>query len=480
MKVAFVIDKIEFSIPLGIAYLSGVLKNNACDVEIFEIGRYPSRSFENIKYFKPDILAYSIISGKQNLYLDFNKNLKKELKFISLFGGPHVTFFPEIIEEEFVDAICIGEGELALEEFIKKMSSSGELPEDVLNFWVKKNGKIIKNAVRPRLKELDTLPFPDRETFYRNFSIISEHGIKHFSAHRGCPYRCSYCFNKAYNDIYKTDKEIYRSRNPQKICEEINYERTLTKIKMVGFVDDVFTLHKKWIRDFSENYKKEVGIPFSINTRFDNLDEEIVCLLKEANCTLVYVGVESGDKFIRNKILKRNMRLDTVVKGANILKKHKIKFLTENIIGIPGEDFTKALDTIKVNIQIKPDFANCSFFSPYPKLELTDYAIENNYFDGDFSKLNINYYHKSFMKNVNDSNKILNLRCFFSLLTRHSYLLNFFNKFIFGLPPNKFFRKFGDLVDGYYLKKCLPYKMGLLEMAKSIFYYFFRYRRESN
>ncbi|MFH1958588.1 MAG: radical SAM protein [bacterium] len=482
MKVAFVIDKIEFSIPLGIAYLSGILKKNGWDAKIFEIGGYLSSALKNLKHFKPDIVAYSVISGKQKFYLDFNKNLKKELNFISLFGGPHATFSPELIEKESVDAVCIGEGELALEEFVKKISDHNEIPEDVLNFWIKKNGKIIKNPVRPLLKELDVLPFPDRVTFYKNFPIINEHGIKHFLAHRGCPYRCTYCFNKAYNDIYKNDKKIYRSRNPQKVCEEINYERTLTKIKMVGFVDDVFTLDKKWIRSFSEIYKKEVGIPFSINARFDNLDEEVICLLKESNCVLVYIGIESGNDFIRNKILKRRMNIDTIIKGANMLKKYKIKFLTENIIGIPGEDFNAALDTLKLNIQIESDFANCSFFSPYPKLELTNYAIENNYFNGDFSKLNINYYHNILLnkKNKEDSNKKLNLRCFFSLIVKHPYLFNFFKRVFFRLPPNRIFRKFGDFVDGYYLKKCLPYKMGLRETLKNIFYYFYRYRREAN
>ncbi len=480
MKVAFAIDKVEFSIPLGIAYLSAVLKNNGYDIKVFEFGKSAHWPSQDIKRFRPDIVAYSIISGRQNSYLDFNRSLKKELRFTSLFGGPHATFFPEIIKEESVDAVCIGEGELALEEFVKKMSRSKELPADVLNFWVNKKGEIIKNPVRPRIEELDQLPFPDRKTFYDNFSVVNQHGIKHFLAHRGCPYGCTYCFNKTYNNIYKDNKNIYKSRKPEKICEEINYERTLTKIKMVGFVDDVFTLDKKWVRQFSQIYKKEVGIPFCINARFDNLDEEIISLLKEANCTLVYVGIEAGNEFIRAEVLKRNMTVDTMIKIANILKKYKIKFLTQNIIGIPGEDYEKALDTLKINMHIKPDIANCSLFAPYPKLELTNYAIKNNYFDGDFSKLDINYYHKSLMENDEDLNRKLNLRYFFSLLARHPYLFNFFDKIIFHLPANIIFRKLGDCIDGYYLKKCLPYRMSILEMAKSLFNYFYRYRRSGN
>jgi radical SAM superfamily enzyme YgiQ (UPF0313 family) len=111
VKITFVIDRAEFSIPLGIAYLLGVLKKIGCETQVLEIGNSPDRAIKNIKYFAPDIIAYSVISGKQNFYLGFNKKLKKEINFISLFGGPHATFFPEMIEEESIDAVCIGEGE---------------------------------------------------------------------------------------------------------------------------------------------------------------------------------------------------------------------------------------------------------------------------------------------------------------------------------------------------------------------------------
>lgn len=181
-------------------------------------------------------------------------------------------------------------------------------------------------------------------------------------------------------------------------------------------------------------------------------------------------------------ILKRQMSEDSIVKTAGRLKKYKIKFITENIIGLPGEGFTQALDTLKLNMRIKPDFANCPFFNPYPKLELTNYAIENNYFNGDFSRLNINYYHSLLINNQNkqDTNKKLNLRPFFSLIVKHPGVFKFFNQTLFGLPANRIFRRLGDFIDGYYLKRCLPYKPNLIAIIKNMFRYLYRYRREAN
>jgi len=479
MQLVFVVNRIDFAINLGIAYLSGVLQANGYNVLIFEIGDHPKKLIQKLRRLKPDIVAYSVISGGHHEYLTFNRALKKELKFCALVGGPHTTFYPETIEDDAVDAICVGEGEIALLEFVKKFKPD-DLPEDVRNFWVKKNGRIIKNPVRPPVAELDALPLPDRKSFINQYPRINNYGIKQFMAHRGCPYACAYCFNKPYNTIYKGNK-IYRARDPEKICEEINYTRTLTKIEVVRFVDDVFTLNKKWTLKFAQIYKKRVGLPFHMNTRFDNLDEEIVYHLKEANCDLVNAGVEAGDAFIRDKIMNRHMTLESIHNGARLLKKYGIKLLTENIIGVPGEDFDAALKTLQVNIDIQPDMSNCSFFTPYPKLELTDYAVKKGYFDGDVNKINSTYYYDILIDQKDKMllRKKLNLRPFFSLLTKHPSLLPFFIKYVFPRPLTPLYRLLGEIIDGYYLRKCLPFKMSLAETAKNVFYYFASYRFQS-
>lgn len=482
ITIAFVIDRIEFSIPLGIAYLAGALKKSGCVVKIFEIANDSEKIINDVIESRAKIVAYSVITGKQHTYLYFNRNLKKKHNCISIFGGPHVTFFPESIEEDGVDAVCLGEGELAFEEFVRLYSNNYETPEKVFNFWVKKEGKIYKNPVRPLVDDLNTLPFPDREEFFEKFPIINEYPIKHFIAHRGCPFRCTYCFNKSYNDLYDKKGKIFRSRDPHEICEEINLVRSKTRMKMAAFVDDTFTLDKNWLKTFSEIYRWEVGLPYSINTRFDRLDEEIVRILKESNCTLVYAGVEAGNEHIRKKVLKRGMSSEVIKKGVELLKEQKIKLLTENIIGIPGETYSEATETLKLNMEIKPDFANCSLFAPYPKLELTQYALENNFFSGNFSEININYIHKMTIREENKTiaSKKLNLRCFFSLIVKHPCLYTFFERFIFPLKCNRFFSRLGDLIDGLYLKKCLPFRMGIKETAKNFYYFLSRYRRVSN
>src|SRR3990167_2503356 len=118
MKVLFInkfLDKHTiYRVPLGILYLSSSLKKAGHDVCICE----PSRQGidDRIQQIKPDIIGYSLRTGFHRYYIDLNKKLKKKFKFFSVFGGPHATFFPEMINEEGVDCVALGECDSAFVE----------------------------------------------------------------------------------------------------------------------------------------------------------------------------------------------------------------------------------------------------------------------------------------------------------------------------------------------------------------------------
>ena len=245
MKVAFMID--DFTVePLGIAYLSASLKEKGHNTLLVKT-RDMDRMALDLEAFKPDILAYSTTTGKHKYYQRINNAVKTTLlpRPISVFGGPHPTYFPELAQDKNIDYIIRGEGEGLFTNMVETMQH-GSLNGQVYGFHSLE-------------QDLDTIPFPDREFLYR-YRENRLNPIKNVITSRGCPYSCSYCYNSLYRKFYKGQKWVrYRSaENVIKECMELKKY----PLKMIFFEDDEFVANKERLYKLLRLYKKQVNIPF--------------------------------------------------------------------------------------------------------------------------------------------------------------------------------------------------------------------------
>jgi len=125
MKILFLTEGF-FIEPLGIMQLSSCLKKNNHETDLITTEEnYESK----IEEFKPDIIAYSVMTGNHKTFVNLNKGLKKKFNFVSLFGGPHATFFRDLIEEDKVDVVCMGEGDEAVVELADKLEKNEDIKE---------------------------------------------------------------------------------------------------------------------------------------------------------------------------------------------------------------------------------------------------------------------------------------------------------------------------------------------------------------
>jgi anaerobic magnesium-protoporphyrin IX monomethyl ester cyclase len=400
MRILFIQKDIKLLEPLGVFYLAASLRQAGHEPGLALVERKGFNA--RVNNFQPDILAYSVTTGFHKYYKDINQKLKSRLNnegrnVLSIFGGPHTTFFPEFIEEDGVDIICRGEGEGAIVDLANALAHGKDYTQ-IANLWVKHGNKIQKNDVRPLAVNLDDLPFPARDLLYNHSKFQRDYAVKPFFPVRGCPYSCSYCFNHKYNEIYRGKGDIIRYRSVNNVIKEIMDFRSRWPLEVVLFNSDNFILNKDWINEFADRYPMEVGLPFICYVRANLIDEKIAKDLKRAGCISVQIGVESGDDHMRNDILKRNMSVDTIISAVSILKSYGIRIYTQNIVCLPGETFQQALATLNLNHCLRPDYAWASLFMPYPGTELASYAIHNGYFDGDYSSVFNNFYHLPMIK----------------------------------------------------------------------------------
>jgi radical SAM superfamily enzyme YgiQ (UPF0313 family) len=387
MKVLFInpvtpphIFKVQLS--MGVAYLSAVLKAKKHKTDLLCPYRFDASMISaKINEFKPDFVMVSTVSDQFGL-------AKKIINYISLrfnlpiiMGGTHPTVYPEeSIKVKGVTGICIGEGEEALVEFVEKYPKT-----NIKNFWFNKNGKVIKNPIRPLMQDLNKLPFPDRTIFDKYVDTSDE---IEFMGSRGCPYQCSYCVNKVLQDMYKGKGRYVRFRSVDNLIKEIKEVLSKYKTAKILFHDDTFTLDKKWLREFASKYKA-IKKPYIANGRVETLDEEIIKLLKESGCVELKIGVESGNDRIRKQILHRNMTNKQIIEAFRLCKKYGILATSFNMIGLPGETEKEIKDTIALNKKIKPFRMGVSIFKPYPGTELYNICIDNKWIS---KRSNISYF----------------------------------------------------------------------------------------
>jgi radical SAM superfamily enzyme YgiQ (UPF0313 family) len=374
-----------------------------------------------IRTWKPDVVGYCAFTGYQKNLLNLNARLKRDFSFLSVFGGPHATFFPEIIEREGVDMVCRGEGEWAMIEMLERLQRGDDFTE-VQNFWVKHKGQIYKNPVRPLEPEIEKFPFPAHDLFYQ-FPQARNNKIRVLMTARGCPYSCSYCYNYKMKELYQgCGVPLLRHREVDGVIEEIRWIKKNYPLELIYFGTDCFTAVEGWVVKFCEQFKKNFpDLKFVVSTRPETTTETVCRALKEAGCACLYMGIESGNREIREGLLHRKMSEEKILKAAETIHRSGLRLFTFNMIAFPGETLSQAYDTMWLNVRTRSDYAWVSIFQPYPRTHLAEYAEKNGYFDGDYDKVPMSWYRRSVLRNPHRK-KLQRLRPLISLTVEFPWL----------------------------------------------------------
>lgn len=425
MKVIFITKDYVIE-PLGIAYLSSAIKKAGYPTSIIKTEKEPivGAIKHEIKGFNRVVFAYSLTTGSQNYYLHLNHALKRLYpKAISVFGGPHVTYFPEIIKEWGVDHIIRGEAEIAFPEMLREIEAKGTCVKDY------GLGRLITN--------LDDAPFPDRELIYK-YAENRDNPIKNIITSRGCPYSCPYCYNSLYRQIYHGEK-VLRYRSPENVIAECKELVSKYVTKVIYFEDDEFLMNPRF-KKLMELYKREIKVPFHCQIRIEHLDMEKLQLLKKAGCNGVTFAVESGNDIIRHGLLKRNVHTEAIIHGAQLLRREKMKFRTQNMCGLPYETTDMIMDTVRLNQKLKATVPWMSIFQPYPNLPLGDIAYKEGLWDGSIDAFAVDFFDKTVL-NIPNAREVNNIQKLFSLVVKHPILTPLV-RLLIKLPENKVFKWF--------------------------------------
>jgi radical SAM superfamily enzyme YgiQ (UPF0313 family) len=421
----------------GVMNLSAVLKANGFSSEVIPADE--ATILERAAAEERVVLAYSTPSALARTYTALNRRLKTRLPgAFSVFGGAHPTYFPEMIDEEGIDGVCVGEGEYALLDLVRAIDG-GRSPRDLENWWIKEDGEIHRNPLRPLIDDLDELPLPDREAFTRAVKPSGLHAI--VMTGRGCPYGCTYCYNHLYQKLYAGLGKLVRRRSVEHVLRELRLLKA-EGTRFIRFMDDLFTLQPEWVAEFAPRYATEIGLPFSCLVRANFVSEKVVADLKQAGCHRIMMGVEAGNQRLRNEVLKRRMSDDEILEAARIVRAAGIKLVTANILALPGGALDDDWQTVDLNIRLRASYASASILQPFPGTEIHDIAESMGLLrDDHVAALSDGGFGFTSILHVADpvqARRVVNLHKFFPLLVWMPWLKPLVRQLI-KLPPNRLF-----------------------------------------
>ena len=311
----------------------------------------PEETAARVVATRPDVVAFSTYTITHRWSVDVAREIKRQARVPVVFGGPHVSGAPaHAIREAPVDAVVEGEGEGALLDLLACAERDRFGRTDVPNVWFKGDGRAIANPVRPLIQDLDSLPYADKQpffdaipTFEREFYVI---------ARRGCPFRCSFCEYSIFPRQYPGEKPV-RRRSVAHLLGELKRWRARGRMRKVFFWDAIFTLDQRWMEEFAEAYRAEVGLPFECYSHPHAMTREMAATLARAGCTMVRVGVQTVNASTLAEMDRKGDR-ERVRATVGHLRDAGLPYSLDHIIGLPGEGADDQREAIRFYNEVRP------------------------------------------------------------------------------------------------------------------------------
>jgi len=346
----------------AVAYIDSVIQ----DLDL-------NQTVAEVKKKDPEVIFMETTTPSIEADYDNLAALKNATGAKVIVGGPHAThFYKEVLEE------CPAVDIVIRHEFDTKISGVVSNLDDlkkVKGICFRDNGVVADNGDGDMARDLDKIPFPDRDVIPWHWYVeawYSRQPFMNLMTSRGCPYRCTFCLWP--QSMYGHGQ---RFRSLDNVLAEIRYLVERYRVKEINVDDGTFTTNKERVIEFCQRLRSEkMGIIWTCNGRVDNVDDEMLVEMKESGCKMIRLGVESGSQEVLDKI-KKGLTLKQIEDGVRLVKKHGIQALGGFMFGFPYDTRETVEQTIHFAKKLSPDQVQFSIAMCYPGTSLYEYAKEN-------------------------------------------------------------------------------------------------------
>ena len=365
-------------IPLGLGYLGAVAEKAGHQVTIIDC-QAEKLTYETftarIAQTPSDIIG---VTATTLLYKSAMKliTIAKQAHppAVTMLGGSHGTFWDENALNEYpsLDVVVRREGERTFIELLEKIQAQESLA-NVLGITYRNGDKIVRNADRPFIDDLDSIPFPAHhlmplESLKRDGKILFP-----LISSRGCVFWCDFC------STVRMFGRGYRWRSPKNVVDEMQLVHGKYGVKQVTFYDDAFTVDRNRVLKICEElHERKLDMMWDCGTRVDMVDRELLQTMRNAGCFAVWLGVESGSEAILGA-MNKSIKLDQTRKAYKTAHEVGLMTIANVVLGFPGETEKTAKETIRFVKELNPDDVGFYVATPYPGTPMYEEVKKNGW-----------------------------------------------------------------------------------------------------
>jgi len=386
MRVLFVYPNIDCppGINHGLAAMSGVLKARGHTVGLIHVcdnlWELPSTDavLDRIEAHAPDIVGFSVMSQQYPWAQGISRALRQRRPGLpQADGGVHCTMVPEeVVADELFEWVFVGECDQAFPELVDRLASGGDtfsVPNTRIPARFSPTRRVVRNPVGP-FPDLAALPPTDYELFDLDHVVEKKNGWMGLITSRGCPYKCTYCFNKEIVDLYREEggaksmRDYLRHYPVARMVREIaELKARHPRVRTLIIDDDLFTLDKRYVLEFTNAYRNSgIGLPYVVNAHVQCFDDAMARALKDSGCIIVKYGLESGSQRVRKEVLWRymtNAQIEDATRVAHRAGLHTSAFI---MFGLPHESRADIEQTLRLCAKVKMGRFRWAIFYPFP------------------------------------------------------------------------------------------------------------------
>ncbi|MFZ4857837.1 MAG: B12-binding domain-containing radical SAM protein [Desulfuromonadaceae bacterium] len=384
------------AIHTGIASLAAVAVSRGVECCVFDTSSVPACDLveafsRKLAEWAPDILGISCFTQNWNMVktlLSASLHDYPGTRPLTVIGGPHVSAAPDAVMScADIDLAVLGEGEVPFTGIIGSLVSGGTF-HDIPGILLRDGATVRRNPGPELVADLDALPYPDWGIFDASYLVAgtncyNRQTVGVFNTSRGCPYRCRYCQNDIYQQLYSDTRNFHREQSAERVVAEIEDKLARYDFSLVVFMDETFVVNLDRLEVIAEAYKKRINLPCIVQTHPNTFSHRGMKLLKEMGVIEVKVGLECGNEDYRKRVLGRDTPNHRLMQQFQIARDYGIPIHTTNIIGLPFETREMIIETIELNRMLQVDRTCVNVYQPLPGTRLYDLCVEHKLLSGD-------------------------------------------------------------------------------------------------